>query len=579
MNKSTGMIHTGRYNPAPVPQYLLIHAKKPSQKCQPKAKKGPSCLVVVRFDTSTITDIKSCFSSKKSVRMPTSNKRTRSDYNGGNEEGRRQKEPKRNVSDKNDRSNMNLNGYENCTPVDSSDLAARTAPKILAGSNNKDISTKPRRDITKVNRNGKSRNMTKPFATNGFSPIPAVGVIEEKKDSSNHLENSDRSKSTRPRGRITYAPNRDSTTPAKLKKRKDALEVENTTRSTHTSDKDIAQEVGYEHCEEDAENDLISRPSLRSWASYTIGLGMILGMLFVSRTVYGTYLDSRLIEKALKTEVQELHQSVESLQKNLSAIRSTLDLVESENDICHHSLQAAEGKIEKSDEDNFILQRRLDAMVGSGDSIQASLSDAWKQIEQFRSERLEISMQLSSTKMDLSIEREAKENVEAQQRECNQRLVELELESIEADDLLADLESKVQEILKSKNDLEAKLHQQQDESALLQHQLDEENGHSWYYELQMKYLEGLISELEGVVSDLHFEKTTMKNEIQRLQLQILRQNDEAVAALNAVATSATFRKAEQLSMVEYAADMKVESAKIEAVKAVNTVMDAMMKTK
>ena len=225
---------------------------------------------------------------------------------------------------------------------------------------------------------------------------------------------------------------------------------------------------------------------------------------------------------------------------------------------------------------HLLLQKRLDFVVGSEDSVQASLSNAWNQIEQLKLENHDISILLNTSNANLSIEREAKSVIEDEQRICSDRVVELELEAIETDGQIADGASKFQEHIKEKNDIELKLNKQQDLAALLQHQLDEENGHTWYYELQVQYLESSINDIEGVVSDLKFEKAAMENEIRRLRNQILIQNNEAVAALNAVARSATYRKAEQFALMESAADRRVENVKTEAVKAVNSVLTVMM---
>jgi predicted nucleic acid-binding Zn-ribbon protein len=506
--------------------------------------------------------------------MPTSNKRKGSNGCNG-ENGGRKKQPRTGPSDKND-ATVIINRHDDI------ELKNASVGKLMVGTKKKNRRISRQNRISTRISDSDSDKQNKTSNTNGFSPISRGAA--EKDHSLNHVgiavgtnrirtqisQNGESTKIMKPSG-YPNTPGR-----TKLRKRNDTVEVENTTRNV------LVQEVEEDHCQVDAGTEFVADSQKKStvtnlsWVYYTIRLGVIFSLIFATISVYQTHVTSQWIEGTINTEMQEMQASVDSLQWKLNATRSALDLVEGENTQCKHSLQTVQVKNEKSDEDVLLLQKRLDFVVGSEDSVQASLSNAWNQIEQLKLENHDISILLNTSNANLSIEREAKSVIEDEQRICSDRVVELELEAIETDGQIADGASKFQEHIKEKNDIELKLNKQQDLAALLQHQLDEENGHTWYYELQVQYLESSINDIEGVVSDLKFEKAAMENEIRRLRNQILIQNNEAVAALNAVARSATYRKAEQFALMESAADRRVENVKTEAVKAVNSVLTVMM---
>eukprot|EP00979_Chaetoceros_neogracilis_P018428 scaffold10590_cov334-Chaetoceros_neogracile.AAC.1 len=76
-----------------------------------------------------------------------------------------------------------------------------------------------------------------------------------------------------------------------------------------------------------------------------------------------------------------------------------------------------------------------------------------------------------------------------------------------------------------------------DSIQLKYHELEEENAHSWYYELQIQQMKSEQEGLEEAARDLTFERYGLKQEVQRLNRQITTQFDEAVLALDAVTRS------------------------------------------
>lgn len=302
-----------------------------------------------------------------------------------------------------------------------------------------------------------------------------------------------------------------------------------------------------------------------SWVNFFKRLCVIAATI----SIYYSHITSQVIDKSVKSELLEVQIRVQSLLTELDETRH-------DNMECKNKLQTAQLKNDHLDTDVSFLKHRLESMINTEDSIQVSLSNSWATMDKLRNENHQISSLLNSSKAQLSIEKEAKIAIEAEYKLCSNRVVELEFSVIEGDDQIEECRVEGEKLNEEKTQIEIKLGEQHDLVALLQHQLDEENGHTWYYELQMKYLDDLNEDFEGTISDLKYENIAMEKEIIRLRNQILTQNDEAVAALNAVATSATYRKAEQFALVESHADDRVEYAKSEAVKAVNSVMSAMM---
>jgi hypothetical protein len=95
----------------------------------------------------------------------------------------------------------------------------------------------------------------------------------------------------------------------------------------------------------------------------------------------------------------------------------------------------------------------------------------------------------------------------------------------------------VKECRDEMDSVQLKYHDNQDLVALLQYQLEEENAHSWYYELQIQQMKSEQEGLEEAARDLTFERYGLKQEVQQLNRQITTQFDEAVLALDAVTRS------------------------------------------
>ena len=337
--------------------------------------------------------------------------------------------------------------------------------------------------------------------------------------------------------------------------------------------------------------------TISSWIYYSLRLGISSILLFVALSVYQTHTDSKFIKDAIHSELQNTLLELKHLQIQKEAVMKTLASVQYDWEEskkmhfqCRHHLESTKGGLEKLEQHHLFLQSRLEktmnvnmaaaaASVGTEDAVKNSLSNAWERMDQLREEKSVLSMTLERTNDQLSSVMDQYDAMEEERQVCNDRVVELELDSVGQDTRVVETLSVVDQYKKEFDLLQWEFHEQQDMVALLQHQLEEENGHSWYYELQMQYLDSAQEELEGEVGDLKYENSDLAKEIQRLKRQIFTQNEQAVAALNAVARSANLRKAEQVAVVETSAEIRIEDVKKEAANAMNSVISAMFHRK
>jgi len=317
--------------------------------------------------------------------------------------------------------------------------------------------------------------------------------------------------------------------------------------------------------EADFERTNTERKAVVTISSWTVRFCVIFSLCFAIMSVYQSYIDSELIKGSINADLESSQRVHNHTIDTLALVRNDLQQSQEKNTQCQHRLRVVQLENENLVTDVSFLQKRLQSTIGTEDTIQASLSNAWEQIDQLHREKHHFSSSLDSCN-------EVKTAIEDEQQVCSDRLVELEFEGVELEEQMQLDSIKAQAQLQEKDNIQFKLHEQHDLVALLQHQLEEENGQSWYYELQIQHLESVAEDLEGLMSDLKYNNQELKKEIQRLRKQILIQNEEAVAALNAVARSATVRKAEQFTLMKSAADSRVEKVMAEAVNAIQSVL-------
>lgn len=324
---------------------------------------------------------------------------------------------------------------------------------------------------------------------------------------------------------------------------------------------------------------------VRRWMYRSFCILVVSSLIFGGLSAYLVHVDSSSVTitylqdelNRLQEEVQHLHIRNEAVKKVLNA--TEYELQSSKDRVLSCTSRLEMSKVEREGLANTVtlLQQRLESIVGADDTLQSSLHAAWTYIEELKKEKMDVATLLENTTLQLKREKDAKEALQVEQHDCSERIVELELDSVLHQDKIDEMNALVERWKQEKDDAQTRLDQQQDAVALLQHQLDEENGHSWFCDMKIQYLENVQTELEGLIHDSRYENSQLKREIQWLRQDIADQGKEAVAALNAVAKSATHRKAEQVAALESTTEKLIEGVKLEAANAINFVVSTMFR--
>jgi hypothetical protein len=318
----------------------------------------------------------------------------------------------------------------------------------------------------------------------------------------------------------------------------------------------------------------VRRESATCWWIYrsfcTLSVMMILSM--VAYSTFFVYLDSSFVAKdVVQLKLYKLQEEIDRLHGTQGELQQSQEKVIS----CENSLSEARAEGEKLNATVTLLRERLESMVGTGDTIQASLRKAWSDIEESNKQKMEVETLLETKTLQLRDERVTKEALDVELRSCSDRIFELELDSVTRQHEMEELKSLTDDSLKEKYEMQNKLDQHQDLVALLQHRLDDENEDSWFHKMQIQHLESVQVELEGLLNDSKYEIAKLKRENIKLRQYISEQGREAVAALNAVAKSATHWKAEQLAAMETSTERLIHGVKNEAANAINYVVSTM----
>jgi hypothetical protein len=321
------------------------------------------------------------------------------------------------------------------------------------------------------------------------------------------------------------------------------------------------------------------------WIYRSFCIFVIMILVFLACSTYVAYVDSSLVMKdVLQDELQKLQEEInhlliqqEAIQKVLQQTEGELQQSQVEVTSCQNRLIDARKEGEKLDTTVTLLRERLESMVGTDDTIQASLRTAWDNVEEFKKQKMNLETLLEKKTLQLREERLAKDDLNVELRHCSERIIELEFDSMAKLNIVEEMKSLVDKSQRDKDEIQKKLYEHQDLVALLQHQLDEENGHSWFHEMQIQYLESVQAELEGLLNDSKYEISKLKNENVKLRQYLSEQGREAVAALNAVAKSATHYKAEQMANLETSTERLIQGVKNEAANAINYVVSTMFR--
>mmetsp|Transcript_4288 Transcript_4288/g.6281 ORF Transcript_4288/g.6281 Transcript_4288/m.6281 type:complete len:700 (+) Transcript_4288:60-2159(+) len=213
------------------------------------------------------------------------------------------------------------------------------------------------------------------------------------------------------------------------------------------------------------------------------------------------------------------------------------------------------------------LEERLTSMTGTKDETRMALALSYQRMDELKQQYQQQSQEYQSCANHLSGAKIQATALTVETQACSDRLVDLELHAVDQSSIINKHSSTIQS--------QHAVHQElEDTIALLQHQLEEEDGRSWYYELQMQHLEATQDEYEGLLFDLKHERDGLRKQLKDARTTTRLEREEAVQAINAVAKSAFVRKEREFDGVALVADQRVEQAKMEAVHAMNAVLSA-----
>ena len=210
---------------------------------------------------------------------------------------------------------------------------------------------------------------------------------------------------------------------------------------------------------------------------------------------------------------------------------------------------------------------KLQSMTGSEEDIRHDLNRAWEEIHLLQEETKNLHELNSSCKNTSNILSKEKDNIQA-------RIMELEFALDEADEQFKLLKGKYEQEISSRKGVELDLQRTKETVDTLEDQLDKEDGRAWYYQLQIKHLEGIIDDQDHSILDLKRLNMKLHEEKRALKVSLDLQVEEAVSALNAVATSATMRKAQEFKERENLVQIEKNNIMNEAANAVQSVVSA-----
>jgi chromosome segregation ATPase len=168
-------------------------------------------------------------------------------------------------------------------------------------------------------------------------------------------------------------------------------------------------------------------------------------------------------------------------------------------------------------------------------------------------------------------------NVEEELAKSSARILDLEVSSMQQDEEVEKLVKVIEADSKEKNNLKAGLMATKNAIKVLDEQLFRRDDNILAYEMQLEFLEENEDDHQEHIMDLQNWNQRLKERNEELQLNMYSQQREAVAALGAVASSATVRKAKQFEHLRIAVQAEKDQMALEAASALNYIATAAKK--
>ncbi len=265
-------------------------------------------------------------------------------------------------------------------------------------------------------------------------------------------------------------------------------------------------------------------------------------------------------QNSLNNTLQSTLQSLQSSQQQYKECTLTKQTMEQNTNTLQQSIKTFTKQLQES-------QAKIDTIAGSEEDIRHNLTQAWNDISSLQKKLLNVQEESNQCHSDKNLLLDEKDTVES-------RIIELEFTLVEADERYQDLESRHEQDVHLHHTLQKEIQSMKEMIDRLEDQLDKEDGRAWYYQLQIKHLEGIIDDQDETIMDVKHQNEQLNKEKKLLEASLNLQVKEAVYALNAVAKSATMKKAEEWKQKEQMYQIEKNNIMKEAANAVQSVVSA-----
>ena len=285
-----------------------------------------------------------------------------------------------------------------------------------------------------------------------------------------------------------------------------------------------------------------------------------------------------------KAELNVMQADHKSSLATISHCKNEIQTLVEKNRSCEQALTSTNDQVEEGEKENAMLhdkltalEERMSSLIGSEEDIRSLLNEAWNKGDELKIRLEEKMSSHQSCETSLSSLTRVHFNVEEELAKSSARILDLEVLSMQQDEEVEKLVKVIEADSKEKNNLKAGLMATKNAIKVLDEQLFRRDDNILAYEMQLEFLEENEDDHQEHIMDLQNWNQRLKERNEELQLNMYSQQREAVAALGAVASSATVRKAKQFEHLRIAVQAEKDQMALEAASALNYIATAAKK--
>ena len=295
-----------------------------------------------------------------------------------------------------------------------------------------------------------------------------------------------------------------------------------------------------------------------------------------------------LLKKAFQREMNRTQTELDALQVNQESFIATISNCKNEfqtltqkDILCQEALKLSHGRVEAVENENAMLndnlntlEERISSLIGSKEDIHASLKEAWRVGDELKTHLEKAITSHESCETSLSSLTRVHFNVEEQMAKSSERILDLEKSSMQLDEEVEKLLNSIESDREERSLLEGNLMEKKNTIKALDKQLFRRNDNILAYEMQLRFLEENEEEHQEIIMDLQNWNQRLREQNEELKMSMYSQHIEALAALDAVASSATKRKIKQFEEFKIAVQAEKDQIAFEAASALNLIAAA-----